>query len=492
MTPSSGRAAVPVGRSAVLLDRVARLADDLRQAGDETLEPVLDAVAAALTEPLRVAVVGVVKAGKSTLVNALIGRDVAPTAVGECTSMVTWYCFGEPSSLTVHLRDGHTLSRPLPGDRVPADVGVPAEQVARLEVRIKAPALRQMTLIDTPGLSTLTRANDAATRLALLGDASSRASTSEADAVLFAFRDAERESDIGFLRAFRDAGGGVGGVVNALGVLTQADLFGSGPWSGEDPFALAAAEARRLAERHPGELVDVVPVSGLLAQTAQTGALNEADARALAALRELDPALLQVWEQAGLPGTVRPAEVRRLFDLLGPYGVTAGRNHAGDGLAALWPWVAATSGLSGVEAAIRDRLVQRSGVLKVARTMARLEAATAPGRSAGDHGRARELIEAARVDPVLHPLRELAMLHQISREHPASPLRSDLERLVSAADDRERVGLAPGVAGTELAAAAQRLAGQARARAASPEHPGEADAARVLVRSYHLVAGRAR
>ena len=44
-----------------------------------------------LREPLRVAIAGKVKAGKSTLLNALVGEELAPTDAGECTRIVTWY-----------------------------------------------------------------------------------------------------------------------------------------------------------------------------------------------------------------------------------------------------------------------------------------------------------------------------------------------------------------------------------------------------------------
>ena len=56
----------------------------------------LMAVRDRLDEPLRVAVAGRVKSGKSTLLNALVGERLAPTDAGECTRIVTWY------------RDGHT------------------------------------------------------------------------------------------------------------------------------------------------------------------------------------------------------------------------------------------------------------------------------------------------------------------------------------------------------------------------------------------------
>ncbi len=43
------------------------------------------------TSRLRVAIAGRVKAGKSTLLNALVGERLAATDAGECTRIVTWY-----------------------------------------------------------------------------------------------------------------------------------------------------------------------------------------------------------------------------------------------------------------------------------------------------------------------------------------------------------------------------------------------------------------
>lgn len=44
-----------------------------------------------LDGPLRIAIAGKVKTGKSTLLNALVGEQIAPTDAGECTRVVTWY-----------------------------------------------------------------------------------------------------------------------------------------------------------------------------------------------------------------------------------------------------------------------------------------------------------------------------------------------------------------------------------------------------------------
>jgi replication fork clamp-binding protein CrfC len=74
--------------------RVTEVCDDILDWVDEPARPVLRGLIRQLQQPLSVAVVGAVKAGKSTLVNALIGRRIAPTAATECTRVVTWYRHG--------------------------------------------------------------------------------------------------------------------------------------------------------------------------------------------------------------------------------------------------------------------------------------------------------------------------------------------------------------------------------------------------------------
>ena len=109
-----------------------------------------------------------VKAGKSTLLNALVGEELAPTDAGECTRIVTWY------------RDGHT-SRV---DAAPAqrrrtrqatfaradgallvDLGnEAADEVERIDVQWPSKRLAGMTLIDTPGLGSANEGGSAPTR----------------------------------------------------------------------------------------------------------------------------------------------------------------------------------------------------------------------------------------------------------------------------------------------------------------------------------------
>src|SRR4051794_402631 len=107
-----------------------------------------------LSEPLRVAIAGRLKAGKSTLVNALIGRRVAPTAVGECTRVVTRFRYGPADRVDVVLRDGTRTSLPLGDDgMIPQRLGVALDRVAYVDVSLTSAKLRDLTVVDTPGLA---------------------------------------------------------------------------------------------------------------------------------------------------------------------------------------------------------------------------------------------------------------------------------------------------------------------------------------------------
>ncbi len=60
---------------------------------------------------MRLAVVGQIKRGKSNLVNALLGEDVAATGQLELTFTVSEFCDAEKRSVCVHYKDGTTEGR---------------------------------------------------------------------------------------------------------------------------------------------------------------------------------------------------------------------------------------------------------------------------------------------------------------------------------------------------------------------------------------------
>jgi predicted GTPase len=62
----------------------------------------LDRIGWQLNQPIRIALAGTLKAGKSTLVNALVGENIAPTDATEATRIVTWFRHGPTPKVTAN------------------------------------------------------------------------------------------------------------------------------------------------------------------------------------------------------------------------------------------------------------------------------------------------------------------------------------------------------------------------------------------------------
>jgi GTP-binding protein EngB required for normal cell division len=104
---------------------------------------------------LRVLVAGEAKRGKSTLINALVGRAVLPAGVTPLTSVITTVRYGEDPSAVVRFADGHQEKQPLTAlpDLV-TERGNPGNRrhIAAVTVYLDAPLLAGgVELVDTPG-----------------------------------------------------------------------------------------------------------------------------------------------------------------------------------------------------------------------------------------------------------------------------------------------------------------------------------------------------
>lgn len=114
----------------------------------------LDALMLGLSKPLRIAILGEVKAGKSSLINALVGADV-PTDVLEVNSVVTVLRHGSGHG-SIHYLDGTTdtgdveqIVATLQDHKDDLDF---AERTSHVELAIPLGRLTGLQLLDTPGL----------------------------------------------------------------------------------------------------------------------------------------------------------------------------------------------------------------------------------------------------------------------------------------------------------------------------------------------------
>lgn len=238
---------------------------------------------ARLDDPLRVAIAGKVKAGKSTLLNALVGDELAPTDAGECTRIVAWYTNGNTYRATLHPSGAEPRQTPFSREHGAIEVdlqGLDPVDIDRIVVEWPSASLAEMSLIDTPGLASVSAEISKRTEDFLAFD---HDRDTPADAVLYLMRHFHR-SDARFLEAFHAEELAHPSPVNAIAILSRADELGSGR-----PDALESAQ--RVANRYRGDArirrlcQTVLPVAGLLAQAGAT--LREAEYQALAAVAAL-------------------------------------------------------------------------------------------------------------------------------------------------------------------------------------------------------------
>jgi GTPase SAR1 family protein len=465
----------------------------------------LAAEAAAIRErlegPLRVAIAGRVKAGKSTLLNALVGERLAPTDAGECTRFVSTYHEGLGYAVLAILKDG--TSRPLPFRRSDGALeieldGAVSDSVDRLDVAWPSSALRRMTLIDTPGLASINDENSVRTRefLALGEDRSS-----DADAVIYLMRHLHR-TDADFLDAFLDRSVGNVSPVNAIAILSRADEIGAGRLD-------AMESARRIAERYRTDedlralCGTVIPMAGLLAETGQTLREEEAAAlRALAALRDdsFESLLLSADRFASPAVEAVGVEMRRhLLGRLGMYGVRltltqlrAGRVSTASDLAAL---LVEASGLQELRRLLAEHFMPRAQQLKSRSAVAAVRRLSRRLASTNPDG-ARELdAEAERIEAGAREFAELRLAHlALSRAVKLSTEETEeVARLTGPGDAARRLGL-PAEADPAVVTSAA-LAGIERWRGRAEDPLADrllVEAAEIVVRSYEGIYAAAR
>lgn len=421
-----------------------------RDIGEPEARSAVGAALRRLDEPLRVAIAGKVKAGKSTLLNAMVGEELAPTDAGECTRIVTWYRDGPAYRVAVHLAGGATQQRPF--DRrsgaIRVDLGHPADRVDRIDVQVPSRRLREHTLIDTPGLASISADVSMRTSALLAADEERGA---EADAVVYLLRHMH-STDMRFLEAFRGDDLARGSPVNAVGVLSRADEIG-----GCRPDAMTAAAtvaARYQADERLRRLCPiVVPVAGLLGAAGAT--LREEEFRTLrtiAAAPAADIVASLLTADRFLidrPGIVVTADARRqVLARLGLFGVRLGVQLIRDGAVrsadGLARELTVRSGLHRLLEVLEAQFVARGEVLKARSALTVLDALLRTHRfdAAGDLAARAEEIRAG-----AHEFVEIRLLHLLSSGRlPGAPERlAEMERLLGGlgAEPAIRLGQPP-------------------------------------------------
>jgi Dynamin family len=220
-------------------------------------------------EPCVVAVVGRVKSGKSTFLNALLRDDKAVTGSTETTATINHFTHGEPDPqcpVRCHWRNGRVTEESeaflaaLQGNNI--ETLRRAEGINHLQYLMPNEVLKTVTLVDTPGTGAAVSEHERRTteflelegRLRARHHEETREIQGSADAIVYLVGPVALTSDQDLLEAFVQTTGSEAHAVNALGVIAKIDL-------NDELIARRHELAAKVAAQLSDSLTAVLPVS---------------------------------------------------------------------------------------------------------------------------------------------------------------------------------------------------------------------------------------
>lgn len=129
--------------------------------GDEFTEQLREwdkAISKRRTEPFSVVVLGDFKRGKSTVINAILGKAIAPVNVAPETFTINSISYGEIPKAEAVLKNGQRISlvaEDLEREKLEKLMRAFPDSLDYIDIRDNAEILKEIRIVDTPGLSDL-------------------------------------------------------------------------------------------------------------------------------------------------------------------------------------------------------------------------------------------------------------------------------------------------------------------------------------------------
>ncbi|MFT3951593.1 MAG: dynamin family protein [Oscillospiraceae bacterium] len=109
-------------------------------------------------EPFTLVILGDFKRGKSTIINAILGKELAPVNVSPETYTINEISYGEEQSVEAVLTTGARVPLELDDivrERIEVLIKTLPAGIDHLDIRDSSPILKEIRIVDTPGLSDL-------------------------------------------------------------------------------------------------------------------------------------------------------------------------------------------------------------------------------------------------------------------------------------------------------------------------------------------------
>lgn len=173
-----------------------------------------------IDEPMQLAIIGKISSSKSTLVNAILGKDeIMATGQKEVTYNVGWLKYGNPDSdIIIHHKDNTPVLYKSPKEFAlwsTQSHNSEIDNISYIEIFDDAEILKEINIIDTPGLDAL-RGKDSQNTLDFIQEV-------RPDAVIMLFTHSVSENVLEIVRQYN--AGSSFNPLNAIGILSKIDVL---------------------------------------------------------------------------------------------------------------------------------------------------------------------------------------------------------------------------------------------------------------------------
>ena len=164
LTHSRKQAAQVLSQIAIAMDRVETTEPSGQLGLTRHIQPLKSTAEQLQQDKYRIVVLGEMKRGKSTLINALVGEVLLPSDVSPCTALLSLLRYGPERRVVLHFNDGKS-PQAIDFDTFKADYTIPVDEARHLEtnafpdishvvIEYPAPLLASgLEIVDTPGLN---------------------------------------------------------------------------------------------------------------------------------------------------------------------------------------------------------------------------------------------------------------------------------------------------------------------------------------------------